>query len=229
MRKHRFIHHADISGSDFTSTDEAFIHQVKNVLRLSLGEEFIVCDGNGHEAAATITSITTDKLEATLHNFTTISHEPKRRITLYVSLLKRENFELVVQKATEVGVHAIVPIISARTIKTGFAEDRLKKIILEASEQSGRGTVPSLSHPMSLIDAFAHEQGAQTKLFFSLGGDAVDPQTLPDDVALFIGPEGGWTDEEITAAQNAGCTLASLGGLVLRAETAAICATYMAR
>jgi 16S rRNA (uracil1498-N3)-methyltransferase len=153
-----------------------------------------------------------------------VDTEPARSVTLCCSILKRENFELVVQKATELGVSRIIPIIAERTVKTGLKMERLKAIAKEATEQSGRGVVPDISEPMSLTDALALPGH---KLFFHTGTQA-HPALSSDPALLFIGPEGGWSDRDVAAAVSAGCQVCSLGKRTLRGETAAIVACYQA-
>ena len=151
----------------------------------------------------------------------------KRTAVLYVSILKRENFELVVQKATEVGISKIVPMLCARTVKTGLRQDRLEKIAKEAAEQCGRVSIPEISGIQNFSDIL--KSAPKNSFIFSL---ETKKQALgfkfPKEANLFIGPEGGWVGEEVTAAKKAGFKELSLGPLVLRAETAAIVASYLA-
>ena len=148
---------------------------------------------------------------------------------LYCAILKRENFELVVQKATEIGVREIVPLITQRTVKLDIKEERLRKIITEAAEQSGRGRVPMLRQAMSFADALADAQRNDANFFFDISDVIVEEGAIGDAMrrGLFVGPEGGWSYEEVLAARAAGCHIISLGALTFRAETAAIIASYL--
>jgi 16S rRNA (uracil1498-N3)-methyltransferase len=135
----------------------------------------------------------------------------------------------VVQKATECGVKKIVPLISARTVKTGLKKERLEKIIKEASEQSGRGMLPALMETMSFSEALEQAKDNEQNFFFDASGSSFADQVLNNNsVGIFVGPEGGWTSDEINLAKEKGCLLASLGQLILRGETAAIIASYFA-
>ena len=158
MRLHRFIgdfsfEEGSASGGNFsknklTISDKELVNQIKNVLRLKIGDEIRLDDGKEKSALAEIISITRAGIEVDISEVSENKNELPIYGTLYCSILKRENFELVAQKATEIGIKEIVPIISSRTIKLNLREDRLEKIIKEAAEQSGRGIVPKLNKPM---------------------------------------------------------------------------------
>ncbi len=161
--------------------------------------------------------------------------ESSVRAVLYCAMLKRENFELVVQKATECGVAEIVPIVTARTVKLGLKIDRLQKIAREAAEQSGRGIVPEIFDPMSLKESIVHAKQNNANILFEPSGShflgtlvpfRLDATKVAMNRGLFIGPEGGWTDDEVDQMRGAGYHVVSLGPRVLRAETAAIVAVF---
>jgi len=164
MRLHRFILDLDLADDRLVISDFETINQIRNVLRLEVGDRFVVCDGKGKEATVQIFTgplgpserdapkgagnILVDVLDRR-----DVASESSARVTLYCAVLKRENFELVVQKVTECGIAAIVPIISTRTVKLGVKLERLEKIAREASEQSGRGVIPEILGPIPLKDA----------------------------------------------------------------------------
>lgn len=230
MRLHRFILDADLSADRITLADRETTNQVRNVLRMGAGDRFVVCDGKGKEATVQIVSAEASVVADVLDR-RDVATESAARVTLYCAVLKRENFELVVQKATECGAARIVPIVSARTIKLGVKRDRLEKIAREAAEQSGRGIVPEITEPMSLKAAVIHAKDNAANVVFEPGAPSFDPSTLrPSNLplGLFIGPEGGWDDAEVEQLRAAGYHVASIGPRVLRAETAAIVATYLA-
>jgi 16S rRNA (uracil1498-N3)-methyltransferase len=152
---------------------------------------------------------------------------------LYCSILKRENFEWVVQKATECGIKEIVPVISARTIKLGFKKERLEKIIREAAEQSGRGELPILGEALKFEVALEKAKENDLNLFFEMDSPLIDKEQTgkAGKIGIFIGPEGGWNDEELeTVKKEAGESdkfkMAGLGKTTLRAETAAVVASW---
>ena len=147
---------------------------------------------------------------------------------MYLAILKKDNFELAVQKATECGVSNIIPVITERTIKTGLNTERLEKIVKEASEQSGRSIVPKILETMELKEALQHGTKNEEKVIFHLVKENYEPKKNVTTVSIFIGPEGGFTEKEINLAKESGYEVASLGDLTLRGETAAIVATYRA-
>lgn len=225
-RLNRFYIDQDLSQTFFELADEELLKQINKVLRLKVGEEFCLFNEK-QEIVVEILSASRSSINVSVKNRKEIEKTLNHEVTLYLSILKRENFELSVQKATEVGVKKIVPIISERTVKLGFRYDRLKKIAVEATEQSGRLTIPEISEPLSLKEAIDEARGNnQQNLFFDLSGQTF----LGSDckkIGIFIGPEGGWTIHELESFRVAGFDLCSLGGTVLRAETAAIVASYL--
>lgn len=197
------------------------------VLRLAAGDSVIVVDGKGKEAQARIAKIDAKTVTLEFDTPRHVAAEPEREVTVFCAVLKRENMEWVVQKATEVGAKRIVPVLSARTIKTGLKTDRLVKIAREAAEQSGRGVVPMIVEPVTFEQAIA--MAPARNVFLDFGGDEHWSQQINTGVVgCWVGPEGGWTTEERQAANKAGFVIGSLGALTLRAETAAVLATYLA-
>ncbi|MFA6301332.1 MAG: RsmE family RNA methyltransferase [Candidatus Paceibacterota bacterium] len=224
MKLHRFIGEYDLSQKEIKIIDPETVKQIKVVLRFKIGDKIILSDGKGGEAEVIIILISKNeisgKIERKIEN-----NVGGKTVNLYLAILKKENFELAVQKAVEVGVSKIIPVITERTVKTGLNEARLKKIILEASEQCGRSTVPTLSPILNFKDALLDGAKAREKIIFHLGEKEYQPNDSGDS-SIFIGPEGGFTKNEIELAKNMGYTAASLGPLTLRGETAAIVATY---
>ena len=157
-------------------------------------------------------------------------NEPKRGVTLYLSTLKRENFEFAAQKATEAGVQNIVPIISSRTVKLNISTERVEKIVKEAAEQSGRGMVPRIADIVSFEKIFPDAAKNDINIFFDGMGKQFSGTMLEgkESVGIFIGPEGGWGNKELVEAKENGFLIAGLGALTLRAETAATIASYLA-
>ena len=226
MRYHRFIGNFDLSKKTIEVTDLSLISQWHSVLRLKTADTVILCDGNGHESEATIVNMEKKVTTLSIVDTKNIIRGTQKNVTLYVSILKRENFEIVVQKATEIGITKIVPLLTERTVKTGFNEIRFKKIILEASEQSGRTVLATISEPIKFAEAIQSANPKETVLF-DISGSEFKSSSFPSTLNLFVGPEGGFGDKEVSLAKDHGCTIASLGELVLRAETAAIVVSYL--
>jgi 16S rRNA (uracil1498-N3)-methyltransferase len=234
MRLHRFFIDSDLSshkaGSIFIIENHDVNHQLSKVLRAKAGDPIQLFDRTGNQLTGTIQTLNKNSTQVQIDQAEKKSQSEKKT-TLYLAMLKRENFELAAQKATELGITAIVPLLTERTVKTGFNQARLEKIVIEAAEQSGRTTVPTISAPMHFTDAL--RQTHAIKLFLDFNGapfssDKKDTDSISSrQVALFVGPEGGWTSAERTAAENAGCITTTIGEHTLRAETAAIVGSFL--
>lgn len=227
MRLHRFfipyIQHVPEN-----IEDEVFVHQAQRVLRLEVGEHAVLFNGEGSEAEVEILSYTPRSVRVRVHAERTGLQECQPRATLYVAMLKNEHIELVVQKAVEVGIARIVPMITERTVKSGMRRDRLEKIAREAAEQSGRLRIPEIAEPCDFADAVSGASVHAERFFCTLDGEPFPAlHGVSGDRAVFIGPEGGWTPTECEAARAAGMRMVSLGTYTLRAETAAIVAAYL--
>ncbi len=230
MKIHRFIGDFEIKTGDLKINDQELLNQFRNVLKLRVGEIIILCDGKMNEGEAEIKGYGKDSVEVEIKEVGTNKNELERHVVLYCSILKRENFELVVQKATEIGVKEIVPLITARTIKLDIRKDRLEKIIKEAAEQSGRGIVPVLHDPIDFEKVLEFSDLNKENFFFDQSGiqfEHFKQSQHIERLGIWIGPEGGWTPQELELANNSGFRIINLGKLTLRAETAAIVGSYI--
>ena len=226
MTLHRFITDHEIHKGAIVVTDSQIVHQIATVLKIKSGEKIALCSGRGLQGIGTVKNIAKSAITIDIENIEKKISDTPREVNLYISILKRENMELVVQKATEVGISMIVPIITERTVKTGFNMERLRKIAKEASEQSGRFFEPKISDTMSLVQALTESHGS--KHFFHGSGEVITSKSKAVERAnIFIGPEGGWTDKECDVARDSGASIIKLSGLTMRAETAAIIASYI--
>jgi 16S rRNA (uracil1498-N3)-methyltransferase len=232
MKIHRFIGAFDLSKNEVEITNPENIKQIKDVLRMKRGDTIILSDGKGKNGEVIINSISPDKITGLVNKMawpvSAKNFGVAKQVNLYLAILKKENFELAVQKAVECGVSNITPIITERTIKTGLNIPRLEKIILEASEQCGQDIVPVLSPILKFENALAFGVSAGEKIIFHLTGEPYKPNQIAKSASIFIGPEGGFTDKEVSLAEKSGYKVASLGPLTMRGETAAIVATYRA-
>lgn len=207
------------------------VHQIKNVLNLKTGEEVIVNDGEGKELRAAILQINREKLVINGFSVNDISHESKRLIRLYCSILKGDHFEWVVEKATELGIDEIVPLVTYRTVKMNIRLERLEKIAQEAAEQCERGIVPVIRRPIKYTETITDTFKKNTAFVFDMYGSSFLGFSMHKsikEINLLIGPEGGWSKEELELAQKHGISIVSLGGTILRAETAAIASCFWA-
>ncbi len=225
MRLHRFFVEGELEiGEDFVLKNEEQIHQIVRVFRLGEGDEVILFDGNRFDFIAEIKEIKKDQIIFDLKE----KKEgilPKGEIHLFLASIRKERFEWAVEKATELGVSSITPIITERSEHTNLNIDRLKKIAIEASEQCGRNNVPIISPVDSLKLIVDSLDTNSTIIVADFGGVSLKSyKLLAKSCKLFIGPEGGWTEEERELFKNKKAQVASLGALTLRAETAAISA-----
>jgi 16S rRNA (uracil1498-N3)-methyltransferase len=231
MARHRFIGKFDLSTTRLKIEDVAVVHQWRNVLRLSPGDRLLLVDEvTACEAEGEIINYGHNSAEIKIGTPQPVQTESEREVILYCAILKKENFELVVQKATECGVSRIVPILSERTVKIGLRLERLSKIAHEAAEQSGRARAPEIYEALGLREALRQTQvsGSNNYFFHTEHINPPDFSATSGNINLFIGPEGGWGEQEIKWAEDAGCMFASLGPRILRGETAAIIASYLA-
>ncbi len=228
MKLHRFIVNFDISADQLTVTDLALVHQLHKVLRARVNYECILVRGQ-EEVTVRVDKILPKGLQVTVTKREQVKWEQSPTVTLYCAILKRDNFELVVQKATEIGVRRIVPLMTARTIKQNIRPERLLAIIKEATEQSGRAVVPTLGPVTSFENAIEKRDQFDRMIVCHASGEDFDWGNIqPEEkIAVVIGPEGGFDPKEIVLAKTAGVTIASLGNFTLRAETAAIVASYL--
>lgn len=209
-------------------------HHLGNVLRAQPGQLYELSDGSSAWLAR-IESVARNRIDFALLEPLPVPTQAAD-ITLLLSVVKFDAFEWAIEKATELGVTRIIPVAAARSEKGLLAaaakrSQRWQKNLLEASQQSRRLRVPQLDGLTNPAQAFAG-QGSRFCLMLSERSDAPSIQTTlnslngakPATAALAIGPEGGWTDEELSAARAAGFQEASLGQLILRTETAVIAA-----
>ncbi len=226
MRLHRFYIKPPITEDKFDIFDRDLIHQWKSVFRYNVGSQVILFDGSGIDYLVIITSLrnsgaSVEVVEKKSQNDT--SHT--RNLFLCIALIKKDNFELALQKATELGVKHIIPMLCERSEKKDLNMKRLEKIAIEASEQSGRGDVPTISEIIELTELLKDENLPKEKFFLNMDGQYVG-DTLQKknskDLAVFVGPEGGWSDKELRDFALYNIPSVSLGSQILRAETAGI-------
>jgi 16S rRNA (uracil1498-N3)-methyltransferase len=215
------------------AADEA--RHLRDVLRLKTGDEVYVFNGVGREFRCTVSSTRRDSAELRIDaEVEPAKPESQLQLNLCVALLKGEKFDLVVQKATELGVTKVVPLITRHAdIHLRDEADatkrvaRWQRIALEAAKQSGRAFVPEVSAPVAFDSLLASSRDGLRVMFSERGGAALGSVTPSQIVTALVGSEGGWSDEEIEQAKVHDFHIVTLGGRVLRAETAAITVTAL--
>lgn len=232
---HFFIPPENISaGQAILSGPQA--RQVAQVLRMRPGDGVVLLDNSGWAYEARLTAVAPQRVMADIAAKRPAEGEPSVPVTLYMALLKREKFEWVLQKGTEVGVSRFVPVVTQRAlvqdteIKSG-KQERWQKILTEAAEQSRRGRIPLLAAPLKVAEALAQHEADAAMILWE-GETAVSLKSALtkksfSSVALFIGPEGGFTAQEIEEARRCHVQPVTLGKRILRAETAALVAASL--
>ena len=235
---HRFFVPPDAFQDNRLIFPREISRQIQRVLRLRTGAEVVVLDGSGLEYRVRLSLVNPSRVEGLIEEREMNQTEPSVSLSLFISLTQREKFEWVLQKCTEIGVGIFMPFISSRSLVQDYnlgAEkiSRWKRIIQEAAEQSGRGILPQLM-PVTrfeqAVDMGAGFDGCLTaweleqtfRLQDGLHGLARDSR-----LALMIGPEGGFSEEEISLATDRGWKPITLGPRVLRMETAALVASAL--
>ncbi len=219
--------HIQLTGTD--------VNHIKNVLRLSENKEILINDRQGKDYKCIIKKMDTDAICAEIKEILICETEPSVDTILFQSLIKGEKMEFVIQKSVEIGVTKIVPICTERCVvkiesakKIQSKLDRWNKISESAAKQSKRGMVPEVLTPMLFKEAIAYsknnceiscipfenEHTHHIKAFLNT--------SLYQSIGIFIGPEGGFTEEEIAFAKMEGLAPITLGKRILRSETAGL-------
>ena len=220
------------AGGSFT-VDSAQAHYLSRVMRVGSGDAVILCDDLTGEWAARVVSVGKRDVELVPETLLR-QREQVPDFTLCAALLKKDRFDLVLEKACELGVRKVQPVITRRCVADKLNLDRARAVLIEAAEQCGRTALPAIGEPVKL-DALLKGWDNARALFFAdeAGGDpaAAAFATHSGPAALLTGPEGGFDDGERSAIRALAQTRAiSLGPRILRGETAAIagCALWMA-
>jgi 16S rRNA (uracil1498-N3)-methyltransferase len=219
------------------SLDGQVARQLRTVLRVESGEHIRLFDGSGSEWEVEVDHVGKNEISTTLISAVQPVPEPTAKITMLLGLARPERIELAIQKCTELGAVRFVPVTSERVQggNTGTPStkrlERWQRIAIEASEQSGRATVPTVKDPVPIMESVAEELENQTVLCM---WEEVDDGSLSlrtalkqlsdssTNLAALIGPPGGFSTQEADAIRQAGASLVTLGPRVLRSETAAI-------
>lgn len=237
------VHRFFVPKEQISNTDISIIgsdaSQIKNVLKLEPGEEIDILDGSGRIYASKIKTIGQGKVICEIVSSRAAKSEPKIKTTLIQSIPREAKMDFIIQKSTELGVADIIPVSSERTIvklddkKREVRLERWQRITKEAAEQSGRGIVPRISPLKELIAALKEANDLDLKLIpwemeeNTSIKDLFEIEKNPKGITIAIGPEGGFSANEVKAAIKYGFTPVTLGKRILRAETAGIAVLSM--
>jgi len=216
--------------------------RLATVLRLRAGDEVILFDGSGDDVRVRLDQVSQRAVEGRVVERVEAPPEPRVRVHLYQSISKGERFEWLVEKATELGVARIVPLIAGRSVvRTGgdaSKRERWRRIAVEAAEQCGRGRAPAVEAPQRFDDAIPAAPGVLVLPYEEAADDApsigraldaeIDALFALEETSIFIGPEGGFDPAEVAQAREAGAAIVTLGSRVLRSETAGLVALTLA-
>lgn len=205
-------------------------HHAREVLRLRPGAQVRVFDGRGAEFEAVVETL--HRRQALLHLGHAAQARPEAplRIVLAVSALRGDRMEWIIQKATELGVAAIRPVVTARTdaaarpALTGTRQERWERVASGAAEQCGRAVVPDVAPTCRLADLLREPCEGRRLIFCETGGTPLRALSPAPAALLLVGPPGGWEADEVEQAERAGFERLALGPRILRTETAAVAA-----
>lgn len=206
--------------------DESETRHLRDVLRLREASKIKVFDGAGREFLCEVVKISKSRTDLNICTETPpTAPESPLDLTLAPALLKGEKFDLVIQKAVELGVKRLLPLITQRCdVKLKDRSNRVERwqrIALEAAKQSGRATLMQIHEPIDFLSLLKTDTSKMI-MFSERGGTRFEKVPVGKEITAITGPEGGWEDSEIETARDAGAAIVTLGGRILRAETAAI-------
>lgn len=233
---HFFVRPSQVEGSlvQITGPD---VNHMKHVLRMKPGEQVLISDGEGHDYTCLVKSLENDLVEAEITAVNEEGRELSSRIWLFQGLPKSDKMEFIIQKAVELGAAAVVPVATKNAVvkldkkKEEAKRRRWQAIAESAAKQSKRSRMPEVMELMSLTEAFAYikERDFEVRLIpyenaegMEGAGRALERIGPGQDIAVFIGPEGGFDEKEIETALEYGVSPISLGKRILRTETAGL-------
>jgi 16S rRNA (uracil1498-N3)-methyltransferase len=222
-----YVPQGSISPPTLTITGAEFSHMT-HVMRMREGDAIRVVDGIGNSYGAVITTIRKQEAACRITAHAHRLHEPLRPLILAAGMLKNPSrFDYLVEKAAEIGVVQIVPLLTQRTIPRNAKAERWQKLCIAAMKQSGRCVLPEVRHPVPFGEFISSCEGSAIKLIpHELAETPLTPSRVAGDApaVVCIGPEGGFSDEEVAGAREAGFQPVCLGTRRLRTETASLVA-----
>jgi 16S rRNA (uracil1498-N3)-methyltransferase len=236
---HRFFAPSLDAGDETVMLPRDEAEHLTRVLRLGVGDDVSVFDGRGHEWTARVVSVLRRDVRVQLVSRVEPAAEPAVHLTLAQAVLKGEKMDDIVRDAVMLGVAAVQPLVTSRAETTvaalshGSRLDRWRRVALASVKQSRRAVLPDIRHPLTLESFLQDPHAALTLMLVEPGAaeaDAVEPLTAlqgaptPQDATVFVGPEGGWTEQELAEARQAGVRMVTLGRRTLRADAAPIAA-----
>ncbi len=231
---HRFYVEEDQISGDEISISGSDVNHIKNVLRMRENEEIIICNGQGKDFQCIISQISGEEVIGKIQSIVESNTELETKIYLFQGLPKKDKMELIIQKAVELGVYEIIPVMTKRTIvkldekkKEQKKLERWQNIATSAGKQSARGIIPKVMKPMSYQEALNYAATLDYNIIPYEKADNIDNTRdiikgvkSKNSVGIFIGPEGGFEESEIDKAKTIDMKPITLGRRILRTETA---------
>ena len=221
-----------INSNTYTISGEN-AHHISKSLRMNIGEELTLCSCYKTEFTCRISNITQDTVTVDIISQKPCENEPTIKVTLFQALTKGDKMDMIIQKAVELGVTEIVPVLTSRCVSRPDSKSfskklvRFRKISQQAAMQSRRGIIPKITELMNFAEAVKYSRTlSKSLLFYEGGGESVKSlvNTADTSVGIFIGSEGGFSNEEVSVFKDNGGHTATLGKRILRAETAPLAA-----
>jgi len=232
----RFYVDGSMGFSESISITGEDVNHIKNVLRLRVGDEITIGDGQGKDYNCRIREFTADSVVADIEDICANAAELPAKLVLFQGMPKSDKLELIIQKAVELGVAEIVPVMTKRTVvklepkKETKKLERYNAIAMSAAKQSGRGVIPEVKPFMSFKQALEYAKSLEITMIpyeeaegISYAREVFKDATTKKSIGIFIGPEGGFAKEEVEAAVAMGAKCITLGNRILRTETAGLC------
>ncbi len=222
-----FVQPSDINGDLIALSGDEFLHMTR-VLRYKVGYKAVILANDGKERLCTVSRIGDGQAELVVDSVREVDKKSVN-LTLYAGLLKNNKLDFVIQKAVELGVDKVVPFVSANCAESKFSSERGARIALEAAKQCGSAYLSEVGD-LSTFDSIAEEFCNYDSVLFAYECErktSLAEAAKGKNVAIVVGPEGGFTREEAEKAGANGATLVTLGRRILRAETAAIVASAL--
>jgi len=236
---HRFFAPSLDAGDETVVLPREEAEHLSRVLRLGVGDTVSVFDGRGHEFSARVVSAGRRDVRVQLVSRVEPAAEPSVALTLAQAVIKGDKMDDIVRDAVMLGVAAVQPLVTARTestvaaLTTGSRLDRWRRVALASVKQSRRAVLPDVRRPLTLESFLQDPQSDMSLMLVEPGAPGVDDaeplsafqgRPAPQDATVFVGPEGGWTAEEVAAARSRGVRLVTLGHRTLRADATPVAA-----
>jgi len=236
---HRFYFENIDEDSEFIDFSKNISHQIINVLRMKNGDSIEVFNGKDLSAIAQINADSKDVVARVISKKNVF--DSKLKIDIYQSIIKNSKLELIIEKLTELGISSFTPLISERSQKKDVISlsenkiNRLKKICIESAEQSGKYFIPEIRNKEKFIGMFDNRRLDNPIIFYENPDESKELNDINLDsyknstLSVFIGPVGGFSENEISLSKNSGANIVNIGETILKSDTAAIVSCALLR